>query len=286
MNNHARMSVALAIRAAAESLSATSDTARLDAEVLMAHALQCSRTDLLLRHMGDPAPDGFDALIARRAAHEPVAHITGHQEFWGLPFRVTPATLIPRGDSETIVEAALEACAAPTRVLDCGTGTGALLLSVLHERPGAQGVGVDASSDALAVAQDNAEALGLTARAQMVLADWTRAGWADGLGRFDLILANPPYVESSAALDPSVRDYEPASALFAGAEGLDDYRVLIPQLPELLHPGGLAVIEIGYQQAQAVGQIAAQAGFAVKLRLDLADRPRALVLSQERQAMT
>ncbi|WP_172339671.1 peptide chain release factor N(5)-glutamine methyltransferase [Novosphingobium sp. SG751A] len=279
------MTVAQAIHAAAQRLSATSDTARLDAEVLMAHALQCSRTDLLLRHMGVPAPDGFDALIERRARHEPVAHITGHQEFWGLPFRVTSATLIPRGDSETIVEAALDACAAPARVLDCGTGTGALLLSVLHERSGAQGVGIDASSDALAVAQGNAEALGLGARAQMVLADWTQGGWADGLGRFDLILANPPYVESSAALDPSVRDYEPASALFAGAEGLDDYRILIPQLPELLHPGGVAVIEIGYQQAQAVGQIATQAGFAVKLRLDLADRPRALVLSQERQAM-
>jgi len=284
------MSVAQAIRAAAESLSATSDTARLDAEVLMANALGCSRTDVLLRHMSDGAPDGFDALIARRAAHEPVAHITGHQEFWGLPFRVTPATLIPRGDSETIVEAALEVCAAPDyvlgRVLDCGTGTGALLLSVLHERAGAQGVGIDASGDALAVAQGNAEALGLGARARMVLADWTQAGWADGLGRFDLILANPPYVESDAALDPSVRDYEPAGALFAGAEGLDDYRVLIPQLPDLLMPGGVAVIEIGYQQAQAVGQIAAQAGFAVKLRLDLANRPRALVLSQESRGIS
>jgi len=284
------MSVAQAIRAAAESLSATSDTARLDAEVLMAHALGCSRTDVLLRHMSDGAPDGFDALIARRAAHEPVAHITGHQEFWGLPFRVTPATLIPRGDSETIVEAALEGCAAPDyvlgRVLDCGTGTGALLLSVLHERAGAQGVGIDASGDALAVAQGNAEALGLGARARMVLADWTQAGWADGLGRFDLILANPPYVESDAALDPSVRDYEPAGALFAGAEGLDDYRVLIPQLPDLLMPGGVAVIEIGYQQAQAVGQIAAQAGFAVKLRLGLANRPRALVLSQESRGIS
>lgn len=273
------MNVAQAIRAAAESLSATSDTARLDAEVLMAHALACSRTDLLLRHMADDAPGGFDALIARRARHEPVAHITGHQEFWGLPFRVTPATLIPRGDSETIVEAALEVCAAPARVLDCGTGTGALLLAVLHERAGAQGVGVDASGDALAVARGNAAALGLEARARMVLADWTQAGWADGLGRFDLILANPPYVESDAALDPSVRDYEPAGALFAGDEGLDDYRVLIPQLPDLLMPGGVAVIEIGHQQAQAVGQIAAQAGFAVKLRLDLANRPRALVLS-------
>lgn len=276
MNN-----IALAIRDAAQRLSQTSDTARLDAEVLMAHVLQCSRTDLLLRHMGDSVPDGFDALIDRRARHEPVAHITGHQEFWGLSFRVTPATLIPRGDSETIVETALNACASPARVLDCGTGTGALLLSVLHERPGAEGVGIDASPDALTVASGNAAALGMGERVQMVLADWTQAGWADGLGRFDLILSNPPYVESDAALDPSVRDFEPASALFAGAQGLDDYRILIPQLPGLLLPGGVAVLEIGYQQAEAVSEIAVQAGFAVELRLDLANRPRALLLSQE-----
>lgn len=275
------MTVALAIRAATESLSATSDTARLDAEVLMAHALQCSRTDLLLRHMGDPVPEVFAALIARRAGHEPVAHITGHQEFWGLPFRVTSATLIPRGDSETIVETALDACRAPARVLDCGTGTGALLLSVLHERAGADGVGVDASPAALAVAQGNAEALGLGDRARMVLADWTQPGWAEGLGRFDLILANPPYVETDAPLAPSVRDFEPAGALFAGAQGLDDYRVLIPQLPGLLNPDGVAVIEIGHEQAQSVGEIATKAGFAVKLRLDLAGRPRALLLSRE-----
>ena len=275
------MTVALAIRTATESLSATSDTARLDAEVLMAHALQCSRTDLLLRHMGDPVPEVFAALIARRAGHEPVAHITGHQEFWGLPFRVTSATLIPRGDSETIVETALEACRAPARVLDCGTGTGALLLSVLHEWAGADGVGVDASPAALAVAQGNAEALGLGDRARMVLADWTQPGWADGLGRFDLILANPPYVETDAPLAPSVRDFEPAGALFAGAQGLDDYRVLIPQLPGLLNPDGVAVIEIGHEQAQSVGEIATKAGFAVKLRLDLAGRPRALLLSRE-----
>lgn len=281
VNNPAVNRIAQAIHEAAQRLGATSDTARLDAEVLMAHALGCSRSDLLLRHMGDAAPDGFDALIRRRAAHEPVAYITGHQEFWGLPFRVTPATLIPRGDSETIVQAALEACAAPGRVLDCGTGTGALLLAVLHERPGAAGVGIDASPDALAVARENAQALGLEPRARMVHADWTRAGWADDLGRFDLVLANPPYVESDAVLDPGVRDYEPHGALFAGAQGLDDYRVLIPQLPGLLIPGGAAVVEIGHQQADAVGQIAAQAGFAVELRRDLAGRARALLLSRK-----
>lgn len=275
MNN----TVAQAIHAAAERLAPTSDTARLDAEVLMAHALGCSRSDLLLRRMQDAVPDGFAALVERRATHEPVAHITGHQEFWGLPFRVTADTLIPRGDSETIVEAALEAAPAPARVLDCGTGTGALLLAVLHERPAAQGIGIDCSAAALVVAQGNAQALGLDGRATMRLADWARDGWAQDLGRFDLILSNPPYVEQHADLAPSVRDYEPAGALFAGADGLDDYRCLIPQLPALLAPGGLVVLEIGYQQADAVAALAQAAGFATRLHRDLAGRPRALALS-------
>ncbi len=272
--------VAQAVHAAAEGLAATSDTARLDAEVLMAHALGCSRSDLLLRRMQDAAPDAYVALVKRRAAQEPVAHITGTQEFWGLPFRVTADTLIPRGDSEAIVEAALQACPAPVRVLDCGTGTGAILLAVLHERSAAQGVGIDCSAAALAVAQANAEALGLAARSTMRLADWTRDGWAEGLGRFDLILSNPPYVEDDAQLAPSVRDYEPAGALFAGPEGLDDYRRLIPQLPALLTPAGIAVLEIGHRQDEAVAMIAASAGFATRLHRDLAGRPRALTLSR------
>lgn len=264
---------------ATQRLAATSDTERLDAEVLMAHALGCSRSSLLLSRMGDGVPDAFAALVERRAAHEPVAYITGTQEFWGLPFKVTQDTLIPRGDSETIVEAALEACPAPARVLDCGTGTGALLLAVLHERPDAQGIGIERSAGALAVAQANAAALGLAERATMQAGDWTQSGWAEGLGRFDLILSNPPYVEDDAALDPSVREYEPASALFAGREGLDDYACLLPQLPALLAPKGVAVVEIGYQQADAVAQIAGKAGMNAQLFHDLAGRPRALLLS-------
>lgn len=275
------MTVAQAIFAAAGRLAATSDTARLDAEVLMAHALACSRSDLLLRHMEDRAPAAYAALIDRRAAHEPVAYITGIQEFWGLPLRVTPDTLIPRGDSETIVEAALAAAPAPARVLDCGTGTGALLLAVLAERPAAQGIGIDRSPGALAVAAGNADALDLGARAQMRLADWTQAGWEQGLGLFDLILANPPYVEEDADLAPSVRAHEPAGALFAGPDGLDDYRRLIPRFPGLLAHGGIAVVEIGHTQAQPVSEIAAQAGFDARLHRDLAGRPRALLLSQE-----
>ena len=275
------MTVAEALRDAAAWLAGGSDTARLDAEVLMAHALGCGRSDMVLRHMRDAAPAGFAALVERRMTHEPVAYIVGHQEFFGLPFRVTPDTLIPRGDSETIVEAALAAAPSPARVLDCGTGTGALLLAVLSERGRARGIGIDQSSGALAVAADNAARLGLGDRAAMLLRDWTQAGWADGLGTFDLVLANPPYIEDGANLAPDVRAFEPAAALFAGADGLDDYRILLPQLPVVLTPDGVAVIEIGHTQAEAVTAIAAEAGMAAQLHRDLAGRPRALVLSRQ-----
>lgn len=273
------MTVAEAIRTAAGRLAATSDTARLDAELLMAHALGMSRSAMLLRAMRDPAPEGFAALVERRAAHEPVAYITGEAEFHGLTLRVTPATLIPRGDSETLVEAALERAGPEGRALDLGTGTGALLLAVLASREGWEGTGIDASPAALAVAEGNAGTLGLAARSRWLLRDWRNPGWADDLGTFDLILCNPPYVETDAALDPQVRNFEPASALFAGPEGLDDYRVLIPQLRALMNPGAAAVLEIGANQAQSVGALAAASGFAVALRRDLAGRPRALVLA-------
>lgn len=268
------MSVSQAIRAAATQLAPTSDIARLDAEVLMAHALGVSRSDLLLRHMHAAAPEAFAALVERRMAHEPVAYITGHQEFFGLPLHVTPDVLIPRADSEVLVERALGAGPQARRVLDCGTGSGALLLAVLAHLPEAQGIGIDRSPAALAIAGRNAADLNLAQRASMRQADWTEAGWADDLGRFDLILANPPYVETQAALSPSVRAYEPAGALFAGADGLDDYRLLIPQLPALLHPQGIALIEIGATQAAAVSAIGGEAGLAARVHQDLGGRDR------------
>ena len=275
------MTIADAIRAAAERLSATSDTARLDAELLMAHVLGVSRSQLLLLRMRDeaaPHAAGFDRLVERRAAHEPVAHLLGVQEFFGLEFAVTPDTLIPRGDSETIVQAALDCAPHDARVLDMGTGSGALLLAFLHERPDAKGVGIDASAAALAVASANGQRLGLAKRAQFVQANWLESGWEHDLGRFDLVLCNPPYVESDANLDPDVREFEPATALFAGPEGLDDYRAIVPQLGKLLVPGGVAIFEIGAGQAEAVGAIASESGFAAETRRDLADRPRALIL--------
>lgn len=273
------MTVGEAIRAGATRLADASDTARLDAELLMAHALGIGRSDMLLRAMRDPAPESFAALVERRAAHEPVAYITGTAEFHGLTLAVTPATLIPRGDSETLVEAALAHAGERGRAIDLGTGSGALLLALLANRPGWEGVGIDASKDALAVAAGNAAALGLAGRSAWHLRDWRVPGWAGDLGTFDLVLCNPPYVEADAALERQVRDFEPPGALFAGPEGLDDYRILIPQLRTLMHPGGLAILEIGADQAGAVGGLADASGFAVDLRRDLAGRARALLLT-------
>ncbi|KQM22096.1 peptide chain release factor N(5)-glutamine methyltransferase [Novosphingobium sp. Leaf2] len=274
-----RLTVAEAIRTAAQDLAATSDTARLDAEVLMAHALGVSRSDLLLRWMREPAPDAFAALVARRATHEPVAYITGRAEFYGLDLAVSPAVLIPRGDSETLIDAARTVLAdrAPTTILDLGTGSGALLLAALSVWPAAQGLGIDRSAAALEVATGNA--MRHAPGADMRRGDWTQPGWADGLGRFDLVLANPPYVEDAAALAPSVRAFEPAGALFAGPDGLDDYRILVPLLPRLLTPGGIAVVEIGHTQAGSVVALGTSAGLSAQVFRDLGGRDRAIVFS-------
>jgi len=163
-------------------------------------------------------------------------------------------------------------------VLDCGVGSGALLLTVLAESRAAEGVGIDRSTQALMIASANAAQLGLASRAQLHRRDWSEPGWAESLGRFELILANPPYVEDDAPIAPDVRRWEPEGALFAGAEGLDDYRVLVPQLPGLLAEDGAAVLEIGATQDRQVADIAMACGFASELRRDLAGRPRALVL--------
>lgn len=276
------MTVAQAIRDAAAALAQTSDTARLDAEVLMAHALGCSRTDLLLRHMQADAPEGFAALIERRLAHEPVAYIVGSQEFYGLDLAVSPAVLIPRGDSETLIDAARERLAShpPQRILDLGTGSGALLLAALSIWPEAEGIGIDRSPEALAIAAANGARHAPNAR--FLQADWSQSGWNDGLGAFDLILANPPYVEDAADLAPSVRAHEPAGALFAGPDGLDDYRLLIPQLPGLLADCGIAMVEIGWTQAEPVIALATASNCAAILHHDLAGRSRAIEMAKNR----
>jgi len=177
-----------------------------------------------------------------------------------------------------LIEAALELCPKPRRVLDMGTGSGALLLTVLAERPQAHGIGIDASPGAIDVATENAIRLNAAGNAAFHVRDWREAGWAEDLGTFDFIMCNPTYVEADAQLDPDVRDYEPSTALFAGRDGLDDYRVLIPQIGKLLSDDGIAILEIGYTQAEAVTKLAETAGFAVEIRNDLANRPRCVVL--------
>ncbi|MFS2111531.1 peptide chain release factor N(5)-glutamine methyltransferase [Sphingomonas sp. Sphisp140] len=270
-------SVRVALNEAARRLEPVSDSPRLDAELLMAHALGVTRESMILRHLDAPAPEALEALIRRRLAHEPVAYITGSRAFWTIELAVGPGVLIPRPDSETLIEAAIEYFGArtPARILDLGTGPGTLLLAALAEWPEAHGLGIDASEKALDYAGINAENLEMDDRARFKLGDWT-----SGLdGRFDLILANPPYIGTDEPLPEQVRAYEPGSALFAGPEGLDDYRRIIPDLRRLLAPGGAAVLEIGWTQAESVSAIARNGGFAVTLYKDLGGRPRALLLS-------
>lgn len=265
-----------AIANAAARLAGGSDTPRLDAELLMAHALGISREALLLSHLQAAVPPAFGALLGRRLAGEPLAYITGTRAFWTIELAVSPAVLIPRPDSETLIEAAVEhfASTAPKTVLDLGTGSGALLLAALDQWPDATGVGIDRSAAALAVARANAARLGLAARAGFV-----QGNWAAGVdARFDLLLCNPPYVETGAALPPDVANHEPASALFAGLDGLDDYRRLSPRIGALIAPGGMAAIEIGATQAAAVSPLFAAQGLTATVRRDLAGLERCLVI--------
>jgi len=270
--------VAAALRDAAQRLAAVSDMPRLDAELLMAHALGVERQALLLDPARFAVPEGFAALIERRLRYEPVAYIVGYRDFWTIRLAVGAGALIPRPDSETLIEAATQHFGdrAPRHVLDLGTGPGTLLLAALAEWPRATGLGIDASDAALVYARANADALGLADRSEFRSGDW-----ASGLdGQFDLILCNPPYIADSEALMPDVADHEPAGALFAGADGLDDYRRIIPDLPRLLAPGGLAALEIGHTQHISVGELAETAGFKVACRQDLGGRDRALLLTR------
>lgn len=271
------MRVREALTAPARRLEAVSMTPRLDAELLMAHALGMSREQMLLSAMDAEAPATFAALLARRLAHEPVAYITGRRAFWTIELEVGPGVLVPRPDSETLIDAAIDRFGprGPATILDLGTGPGTLLLAALDQWPQARGLGIDRSEDALAYARRNAARLGLGDRAELRLGDW-----GEGIeGRFDLVLANPPYVAADADLPPDVADHEPAAALFAGAAGLDDYRRLAPQLPRLIAPGGVACVEIGAGQKQAVAALFGAAGLTVASRDDLAGVARCLVLA-------
>jgi release factor glutamine methyltransferase len=269
------MTVREALAGAAARLAPVSDTPRLDAELLMAHALGVTREELLLGRLGADAPFAFEALIERRRAGEPVAYITGRRAFWTIELEVGPGALVPRPDSETLIEAAVAHFGqrGPKRILDLGTGPGTLLLAALDLWPDSTGLGVDASEAALAYARRNA-----MGRAAFRLGDW-----GDGIAeRFDLILCNPPYVEAGAALPPDVARYEPDAALYAGSDGLNAYRALAPQLPRLLAPGGIVCLEIGAGQNMEVSALMAAEGFTIESRKDLRGTVRCLLLALDR----
>jgi len=270
--------IARALADAARQLDRTSDTARLDSELLMAEALHIDRDKLILSPPDRKVPERFWAMVERRQAGEPVAYITGRRAFWDIELHVGPGVLVPRPDSEILIASAIEHFGrgdGPQRILDLGTGPGTLLLAALDIWPDATGLGVDVSRQALAYAAANARRLGFEGRLKLV-----QGNWAEGLvERFDLILCNPPYVPDHAELGPGVREYEPDEALFAGKEGLDAYRVLAPQLPKRLERGGLAAVEIGHDQAKAVTKLLKRDGLKAKVARDLGGRDRALLLT-------
>jgi release factor glutamine methyltransferase len=267
-----------ALADAARQLEPTSDTARLDAELLMAEALHIDRDRLILSPPDGAVPDRFWAMVERRKAGEPVAYITGRRAFWNMELHVGPGVLVPRPDSEVLIASAIEhfeGSEGPRRILDLGTGPGTLLLAALDIWPRATGLGVDVSRQALTYASANARRLQFEARVKFL-----QGNWAEGLAEsFDLVLCNPPYVAEGEDLGPGVREFEPDEALFAGREGLDAYRQLAPELPRLLNPGGLAAIEIGVGQAASVTELLGQRGLAARIANDLAGRARAVLLT-------
>jgi release factor glutamine methyltransferase len=263
---------------ATRQLSKRSDSARLDAELLMAEALHIDRDKLLLNPPEREVPDRFWHMVTRRSEGEPVAYITGRRAFWNIELHVGPGVLIPRPDSEVLIASAIEhfdGTPGPQRILDLGTGPGTLLLAALDIWPKATGLGIDVSRQALSYASANARRLGFEPRVKLMQGNWA-AGLVD---EFDLILCNPPYVADGADLGPGVREFEPDEALFAGREGLDAYRQVAPRLPRLLAAGGLAAIEIGPSQADAVTALLARDGLDAKVADDLAGRPRAVLLT-------
>lgn len=277
------MTIRDALRAAVSRLRAGGvDTPELDARVLAEEAFALSHAGLLAASSQSAAPEAvvaFDAMIARRLAGEPVARLLGRREFWGLDFTLSSATLVPRPDSETIVEAALAEAGPrdrPLRALDLGVGTGCLLLAILSERPNATGLGVDRAFEAAATAQANARTLGLADRARFVVGDWAAAVG----GAFDLVVSNPPYITTGdmGGLDVEVREHDPHLALDGGPDGLDAYATIARAAPALLMPGGVLVLELGQGQGPAVTALVQAAGLAVtRIAPDLGGVDRALV---------
>lgn len=258
------------------------DSPRLEARLLLAHALGVSQEQLVagLASVHPQTMRRFEVLVRRRQAREPLAYILGYREFWSLPFAVGPGVLIPRPETETLIEEALREFPAhdsELAVLDLGTGSGCLLLSFLFERPCAVGLGIDSSLDALQWAVGNAPALDLAGRVE-----WHHGNWTDGISdTFDVIFANPPYIDADELkrLAPDVAQYEPCAALSGGDDGLAAYREIVPHIAQNLAGGGRAFIEIGAGQAEAVGAILADASLTLLRTVpDLSGIARCLVV--------
>ena len=257
------------------------DCARLDAEILLGHILNWHHMKVYSfpeKIISNTEQSLLDKVVARRLSGEPVAYITGNQEFWSLSFKVSRDTLIPRADTETLVDVTLKNLKGHSKphILDLGTGTGCILLSLLHDLPDATGIGADLSAGSVVLARDNAAALKLDARAEFLTSDWFEAvPQSDrGTGRlFDAIVSNPPYIPAAdiAGLMRDVRDFEPMSALAGGADGLDPYRIITAQAPEFLAEGGLLAVELGIGQDHDVARLFSAAGLVdIVLTADLA----------------
>ena len=279
----AGVSIAAARRATAQAFRANGiESPNIDARLLVGHALGLDYTGLTVnseRKVTEEEVITIAALAERRLVHEPVARIIGRKEFWGLDFAVTPETLVPRPETETVIEAALAAIpdrSRPLRIADFGTGTGALLLALLTEFPNATGVATDISLPALAVARANAVHLGLSSRALFVCSDYGAALRAP----FDLVVSNPPYITRAdiALLDADVRDYDPHGALDGGPSGLDAYRPVAADARRILTPAGTLVVELGTGQAAAVAALMQEVGIVTEPpRADLSGHSRAVV---------
>lgn len=274
-------------RAAANRLAAglgAEATPALDARLLIASAIGIAPDQLVLvddRTLSPAESHAIERAIDRRLAGEPVARIVGEKEFWGLSFRLSPATLVPRPDTETLIDATLawidrtHRREEPLRIVDIGTGSGAIVIALLTALPNAIGLGIDLSEEAARTARDNATRLGVGDRCLFI-----RGRWSHSCGAMDVIASNPPYIVSNVieTLDREVKDHDPMLALDGGADGLDAYRAILGDLGRVMAPGGATFLEIGFDQAVALASLAAEAGFEATIHADLAGHDRVVEL--------
>ncbi len=262
-------------RAEQQLIEAGVDSPRLDAELLLAHSLGVSRATLRI-HLDDSIPEGVDGLLERRLLREPLSYILGKKEFFGRDFAVGPGVLVPRPETEILVERALKWLAGKpgARILDVGTGSGCIAITLALEMPGSQVCAVDISADALQAARSNGHALGANV-------EWLELDGFPPGGTFDLVVSNPPYIASAYDLSPEVGQYEPSLALFGGEDGLDFYRRLATEAPNHLSPAGAMILEIGFDQGETVPRILEESGWVdCTVTPDLSGLPRVVQASR------